>query len=131
MDIYGVRVRDASNVQTLGMEDFTIRKLASMVIPASRTSGEGIRSDYILMDVPNYDPAKCFVLITPRQYASYGQPGNPDAWGYVPTYKDLGGTSIGIFTYVNRRRPTGVGGRFRDEWIEHAVESVVEVVRVG
>lgn len=131
MALYGVRVRDANDVQTLGMEDFTILKLAVMTIPASHTSGKGTRTDYILMDVPGYDPAKCFVMITPKQYASYGQPGYPDEWGYVPTYKDLGGTKIGIFTYVNRRRATGVNNNYSDEWVEHPVESVVEVVRVG
>ncbi|KPY96960.1 hypothetical protein ALP50_200203 [Pseudomonas syringae pv. spinaceae] len=131
MAVYGVMVRDANGVQTLGMEDFTIRKLAVMTIPASHTSGKGTRTDYILMDVPGYDPAKCFVMITPKQYASYGQPGYPDEWGYVPTYKDLGGAKIGIFTYVNRRRATGVNNNYSDEWVEHPVESVVEVVRVG
>ncbi|WP_439851162.1 hypothetical protein ACTACG_07435 [Pseudomonas syringae] len=131
MVIYGVRVRDANSVQTLGMEDFTIRKLAVMTIAASRKSGTGVREDYILIDVPGYDPSKGFVMITPKQYAAYGQPGNPDAWGYVPTYKDLGGTQIAIFTYVNRRRATGVGGNYSDEWVEHVVESVVEIVRVS
>lgn len=112
------------------MEDFTLQKLAHMIIPAERASGEGSRSDHILMDVPGYDPARCFVMITPRVYAGYPQPGHPDSWGYVPTYQDLGGTRIGIYTYVNRKRPTGVGGRYADEWISHIVECSVEVLRV-
>lgn len=127
---YGIEVFDANAVRTLGMNDFTIQKLAELLIPASQTSGTGTRSDYILMDVPDYDPAKGFVTITPRAYASYSQPGYPDAWGYVPVYKDLGGTKIAIYTYVNRRRPTGVGGNYSDEWVAHNVECVVEVLRV-
>jgi hypothetical protein len=127
---FGMAVFDANGVQTLGMEDFTIEKLAQMNLPAMRNMGNGIRSDYILMDVPGYNPATCFVVITPRVYAGYSQPGYPDLWGYVPTYKDLGGTQIGIFTYVNRRRPTGYHNNYVDEWNEHTVECVVEVVRV-
>jgi hypothetical protein len=127
---YGMAVFDSNGVQTLGMEDFTIEKLAQMYLPAVRTMGNGIRSDYIVMDVPGYNPATCFVVITPRVYAGYSQPGRPDSWGYVPTYKDLGGTQIGIFTYVNRRRPTGYHDNYVDEWTEHTVECVVEVVRV-
>lgn len=127
---FGIAVFDSGGIQTLGMEDFTIQKLASRVIPASRTSGSGVRSDYILMDVPGYSPDTCFVIITPRAYAAYSQPGYPDAWGYAPTYKDLGGTQIGIFTYVNYRIPTGVGSNYKDSWSEHVVESIVEVVKV-
>ena len=127
---FGLRIFDGKGTQTLGMEDFTLQKLAQLVIPAERSSGEGIRTDHIVMDVPGYDPGRCFVLITPRFYAGYPQPGHPDGWGYAPTYRDLGGTRIGICTYVNRRRPTGVGGKYRDEWIVHTVECVVEVLRV-
>jgi len=127
---FGMTVFDANGVQTLGIEDFTIQKLAQMVLPESRTGGSGTRSDYILMDVPGYNPSTCFVIITPRKYAGYNQPGRPDLWGYVPTYKDLGGSLIGIFTYVNRRRPTGYRDNYVDEWVSHTVECVVEVVKV-
>lgn len=128
---FGIAVFDANSVQTLGMDDFTIQKLAVMTIPASRVGPtSGSRTDYILMDVPCYDPATCFVIITPKAYAGYGQPGYPDAWGYTPTYKDLGGTRIAIFTYVNRRKPAGVGNNYTNEWVQHVVESVVEVVKV-
>lgn len=130
MASHGIEVRDASNIQTLGMEDFTIQKLAAMVVPARYASGSGTRSDYILMDVPEYDPSRCFVLITPKVYSPNDQPGYPDGWGYIPTYRDLGGTRIGIYTYVNRKRPTGVRNNYVDEWLERTVESVVEVVKV-
>lgn len=127
---YGIEISDGNGVVTLGMADFTIQKLAELLIPAKRSNGNGVRSDYILMDVPGYDPSRCFVTITPRSYAPYAQPGYPDNWGYVPVYRDLGGTQIGIYTYVNRRRPTGVGSNYADEWLENSVECVVEVVRV-
>ncbi|MBD8187826.1 hypothetical protein IFU20_16700 [Pseudomonas viridiflava] len=127
---FGLNVFDGNATQTLGMGDFTLQRLAHMIVPAERASGVGVRNDFILMDVPGYDPARCFVMITPRAYASYPQPGHPDAWGYAPTYYDLGGSRIGIYTYVNRKRPTGVGNNYADEWISHTVECSVEVLRV-
>jgi hypothetical protein len=128
---FGIAVLDAAGVQTLGMDDFTIQKLAVMTIPASKAGPTtGARTDYILMDVPGYDPSTCLVIITPKVYASYNQPGYPDSWGYTPTYKDLGGTQIAIYTYANRRNPTGIGNNYTNQWVEHVVESVVEVVKV-
>ena len=126
---FGLTVWDGNGVQTLGMEDFTLQRLAIMTLPAKNSAGQGVNSSYILMDVAGYDPATCLVLITPKVYASYPQPGYPDNWGVTPTYIDLGGTKIGIITYVNRREPKG-DGDFLDRWIERTVESVVEVVRV-
>lgn len=131
MAFYGIEVRDELDRQVLSMEDFTISKLASMVIPASNTYGTGTRSDYILMDVPGYDPARGFVLITPKAYSPDEQNGYGDGWGMTPSYKELGGTLIAIYTYVNRRRPTGVGNDYKDEWVQNTVESVVEVVMVN
>ncbi|KJK19041.1 hypothetical protein UB48_04560 [Pseudomonas sp. 2(2015)] len=130
MSIYGMSVRDANEVETLGMSDFTLSKLAQVIIPASNSTDQGLRSDYIELDVPGYDPATCFVTIVPRVYAQYEQPGYFDGWGCVPVYRDLGGTKIAIYTYTNRRFATGVGGNYRDEWISAVVESVVEVVKV-
>lgn len=133
MAIYGVEIRNANGVPTFGMQDFTIQKLAMMEIPATegtRKSGKGTRSDYISWSVPGYDPSTCFVLITPKYYAGYPQSGQVDSWGYLPTYRNLGGTQIGIFTYCNRRWPTGVGGDYQDEWIEHTAACILEAVRV-
>lgn len=76
---YGLNVFDANGAQTLGMSDFTLQKLAVMNIPAMSSSGKGVRSDYIIMDVPGYDPSTCYVVITPAIYSS-GQPGYPDSW---------------------------------------------------
>lgn len=129
MDIYGFEERDEMNRVTLSMDDFTLFKLASMQIPASSNYGLGVRTDYILMDVPGYDPSNCFVLITPSQYAPYEQPGYDDGWGMIPTYRELGGTRIAIYTYVNRRRPTGVGNNYQDEWWENVCASTIEAVR--
>jgi hypothetical protein len=125
---FGLNVFDANGVQTLGMEDFTIQKLAQMVLPATRAGGQGVNSSYILMDVPGYDPATCFVTITPKVY---GPPQSQiGQWGVLPTYKDLGGTKIGIITYVNYRKPTGFQGNYTDLWAANIVECVIEVVKV-
>ncbi|MEN5036734.1 hypothetical protein [Pseudomonas sp. TWI929] len=133
MALYGIEIKNEFGVQTLGMQDFTIQKLASMEIPATegtRKFGNGTRSDYITWTVPGYDPATCFLLITPKYYAGYPQTGQLSQWGYLPTYKNLGGNNIAIFTYCNRRRPTGVGDDYADEWIEHTAHAVLEAVRV-
>lgn len=129
MDVYGFEERDSANRITLSMDDFTLFKLASMQVPAANRTGQGIRSDFILFDVPGYDPNNCFVLITPSQYASYEQPGYSDGWGMVPTYRELGGTQIAIFTYVNIKYPTGVGNDYRDQWVENTCPSTIEAVR--
>lgn len=132
MALYGVEINNANGIQTLGMDDFTIQRLATMEIPATegtRKNGRGTRSDYILWNVPGYDPAKCFLLITPKYYAGYPQNGQISSWGYLPTYRNLGGTQVALFSYVNRRWPNGSGG-YIDEWIEHTAHCVIEAVRV-
>jgi hypothetical protein len=127
---FGIEVSDGAGAKTLGMDDFTIQRLASFVVAGSKTSGTGVRTDSLVYNIPGYDPATCFVMITPRVYANYAQPGYDDNWGYTPTYKDLGGSQIGIIRYMNYKQPTGVGGNTRDAWIEKTVECVVEVVKV-
>lgn len=127
---FGLTVWDGNGVQTLGMEDFTLQRLAIMTLPARFSGGLGVNTSSILMDVDGYDPATCLVIITPRVYASYPQPGYSDSWGMTPTYVDLGGTKIGIVTYVNKLNPTGEGNNYTASWIERTVESVIEVVRV-
>lgn len=129
---YGFWVFDKNEVQTLGMEDFTLQKLAVMIVPAATGGGRGSNYEYILMDVPGYDPATCFVTITPKVYAPYDQPGYPDTWGGLPTYTNLGGTRIAIYTQINYREPDGGGGgKNREMWTRNVVESVVEVVKVN
>lgn len=131
MSEYGVEVSNAQGIQTLGMQDFTVQKLASMEVPGRSNSGSGIRSDYILWRIPGYDPSKCFLVISPKVYAGYPQNGQVGAWGVLPTYRNAGGEQVAIFTYCNRRRPTGVGGKYTDEWVEHTVHAVIEAVRVA
>ena len=126
---FGIRVSDGNGIETLGMDDFTLQRLAFMSIPASRTNGSGTRSDYILMDVDGYDPSTCFVTITPRAYATGGQGEGQGYWGCMPTYKDLGGTRIGIITYSNYSVVDGIGDTY-NLWNEQVAECVVEVVRV-
>jgi len=128
---YGHRVRDENGVETFGPDDFTLSTLAKFSIPAQSTGGTGVNySPSFVFDVPGYDPNKCFVLITPLAYAGYAQPGYPDSWPMLPSYKDLGGTQIGIYCYVNRREPTGTGN-YLDRWYAKTVASNIEVVRWG
>lgn len=130
--IYGLEVLDAKGVQTLGMEDFTLQRLAIMSIPASNRGGSGIRYDYITMDIAGYDATKCFVLITPKYYSPYPQGAGQTYWGCVPTYVDLGGTKIGIVTYSNQQEyisGDGLPSRWVYTWREEVVESIIEVVR--
>jgi len=126
---FGIRVFDGNGVETLGMDDFTIQRLAILTIPASNTSGAGIRSDYITLSVDGYDPATCFVTITPKVYSPYPQGQGQVSWGCVPTYRDLGGSNIAIITYCNKYTPD-YKGDWVFSWNANVVESVVEVVRV-
>lgn len=127
---YGIGVWDKNGVQTLSMDDFTIRRLYSGVIAAQpKAGGVNFRSDYIVINIPGYNPATCFVTITPRAYAGVDQvPQNENTWPSVPTYVDLGGSSIGICTWTNY----GVydGNRWKYFWKAFSVECTVEVVRV-
>lgn len=125
---FGLNVWNESGVLTLDMGDFTLQKLSVTVLPANPSGGAvrpAPRSDYILMDVPGYDPSTCFVTITPRNYST----GSTFGRSVIPTYKDLGGTQIAIYTYVNFRMPNGTGG-WIEQWVESTVECVIEVVRV-
>lgn len=125
---FGINVWNGSGALTLEMGDFTLQKLAVMVLPANPSGGvvrPAPRSDYILMDVLGYNSATCFVTITPRNYntgASFGR-------SVVPTYRDLGGTQIAIIPYANYRAPNGTGG-WLESSVENTVECVIEVVKV-
>lgn len=129
---YGVSVFDSKGVQTFGMQDFTLQLLYSMVIAARNVGNtRGRRTDCITIDVPGYDPATGVVIITPNIYANYEQGPGAKQWGVLPTYKDLGGSTIGIYTYANYRIPdNGGGGKTIDVWSELTVECTVEVFRV-
>ncbi len=125
---FGINVWSASGSLTLDMGDFTLQKLAVMVLPANPSSGvvrPPPRTDYILMDVAGYNPSTCFVTITPRYYSTGAAFGS----SVIPTYKDLGGTQIAIYTYANFRAPNGSGG-WLERSLESTVECVIEVVRV-
>ena len=129
MSLYGIDIRNASNVQTLGMQDFTISRIGSMEIPGSdRATGTGTRTDYITWTIPGYDPANSFILITPKVYVQEPQSGR-GSYPMLPTYRNLGGNSVAIYTYVNRRRPTGVSSNYVDEWVSHTVNCLLEAIR--
>lgn len=89
-------------VETLGMGDFTIRKIFEATVPGIRGSGAGHINAPYSISVPGYSADQCFVVMTPKVYAQGGQSGNS---AYVdlktPTYVDLGGESIGIIRYIN------------------------------
>jgi len=125
---FGINVWSENGSLTLDMGDFTLQKLAVMVLPANPSGGTvrpAPRNDYILMDVIGYDPSTCFVMITPRNYSTGAAFGR----SVIPTYKDLGGTQIAIYTYANYRAPNGTG-KWLERWVESTVECVIEVVKV-
>lgn len=125
----GIEVYGDNGVLTLGMEDFTLLRIWQITLPSSKTAGVGIRSDHILYDIPGYDPATCFIVITPKQYSPNPQGSVGANWGYLPTYKELGGSKIGLVTYANYSRPTGDRDKRTYLWTSHIVECVVEAVR--
>lgn len=99
---YGIRVNDADGLQILGMEDFTLRKIYEAEIPALVESSPTdfnsyVRTDTLNFTIPGYNPAKCFVVITPKTYVQTEQ-GNPTP--LTPYYKDLGGETIGVVRYL-------------------------------
>lgn len=127
---FGLNIFDEKGVQTFGMDDFTLQLLYSIVLPASNLNGIGRRSDYMTIDVPGYDPSTGVVVITPTKYANYEQGAGQPAWGFLPTYRDLGGTSIALYLYVNYGTPDGGGGgKYREIWKQFTVECTVEVFR--
>lgn len=126
----GLRVFDSNGVLTLDTDDFTIRSLAKMVLAGQNAGGSGSRSDYVLMDVPGYDPSTCYVLIKPNVYAGRDQGAGVASWPVLPTYAELGGGRIAIYTYVNYRQPTGVGSNYTEFWRSYTVACTIEAVRV-
>lgn len=130
MATYGVEIRNASNVPTLTMQDFTISRIATMDIAGSGgiQYGSGTRTDYISWTIPGYDPANCFILITPKVYSNGPSDGNT-TYPMLPTYKNLGGNVVAIYTYVNYRQPTGVGNDYTDRWINCNVACTLEAIR--
>lgn len=127
---YGLRLYNTNGVITLDTNDFTLRSLGKMEMPASSRGGTGTRSDYITWTVPGYDPATCYVIVTPKVYTSYDQgyavPDGPS----LPTYTEPGGEVIHIYTYLNYKVPTGVGSKYVDRWTEYVQECTLEAVRV-
>lgn len=127
---YGLRIYDSSGGINLDTDDFTMRRLARMELPAQGwTGGSGTRSSYISWTVPGYDPATCFILITPKTYASYNQGYDAPSYPVLPTYAELGGEQIAIYTYVNYRASTGTGD-WIDRWKSYTVACVIDAVKV-
>lgn len=131
---FGVSVYDKKGVQTFGMQDFTLQLLYSTVLPATNSGAiptKGARTDYMIIDAPGYDPATGVVIITPNFYANYEQGPGAKQWGVLPTYKDLGGSKVAIYTYVNYMIPDGGGGgKYVSVWSELTVECTIEVFRM-
>lgn len=128
---YGLRLYNSNGVITLDTNDFTLRSLGKLELAATGVNGgSGVRNDYITWTVPGYDPATCYVIITPNAYTStdqgYGQPLGRS----LPTYTEPGGEVIRIYTYLNYRDPTGVGSDYKDRWIQYLAGCTLEAVRV-
>lgn len=131
--MWGLEMNNAQGVETLGMSDFTLRKIHEQVVPGASSSwvwNASINSPYRIT-VPGYKADECVVVISPRSYYGSAQDANI-AIGELrtPVYVDLGGEDIGIIRYCNEEN-FDLGNRvWRPRWRWCAVECVVEVFRV-
>lgn len=122
-----------NGVETLGMGDFTMRKIHEEVVPAA--SGPWVRNASInepyLITVPGYVASQCYVVITPKVYSAGEQTAASNVNALrTPVYVDMGGEVIGIIRYANERWYDYANQLYRDSYRWCAVESVVEVFRV-
>lgn len=129
---YGHWVFDAAGVEILGPDDFTLLSLGKYQIPEYIGDGSDaeVYTPTFTLDVPGYDSSSCYLIITPNTYNPNEQLGysHPDD-RFVPTYKDLGGTVIGIYCCQNYGMYTGVSDKYKPSWRARSAACVVEVVR--
>lgn len=125
---FGIEIFDENSVRTLGMEDFTLKKIFETEIPARpKASGANVRSDMLIFNIPGYNQETCFVVITPKTFMQGTQNGYSDG-PYTPYYVDLGGESIGVLTYFQTRSYYyGGAGGYSNLWFEWTALSVLEV----
>lgn len=130
---YGIEIFDENGIRTLGMADFTYRKIFEASVPGisdSWTFNRYINSPYVL-NVPGYDPSTCFVFIAPTGYYGGAQSdGSVSNQLMTPTYRDLGGEQIGIIRFANELWDDAPNQRKlnRSRWCGQAC--IVEVFRV-
>jgi hypothetical protein len=129
---FGVQIYDQVMVQTLGMEDFTMRKIFEAEIPAlveysPQDFNSYTRTDSLNFTVPGYTASKCFVVITPKQYVQSEQ-GN--VWPFTPYYKDLGGELIGVVRYVQDSWYDTSNRVYRGRWRANTPLCSLEVYEV-
>ncbi|WP_312903864.1 hypothetical protein [Stutzerimonas nitrititolerans] len=133
--MFGIEAFDENSVKVLGMEDFTFRKIFEAEIPplveSSPTDFNSyVRTDTLNFTVPGYSPSKCFVVITPKNYAQSAQ--NVDGpWGpFTPYYKDLGGEVIGVVRYIQDNWYDISNQRYRGRWRANTPLCALEVYEV-
>lgn len=130
---YGLIVKDGNGVETLGPSDFTLLSLGRFTVPEFIGNGTTgwLSGPTYTFDVPGYNDDDCYVIITPINYVGTPQTGSPNVNDrFLPTYKWEGGTTIGIYCYVNFFHNTNVGsGNYLPWWNARSAASNIEVVR--
>ncbi|MBD9657489.1 hypothetical protein IB239_21895 [Pseudomonas sp. PDM12] len=126
-------MNNAQGVETLGMGDFTLRKIHEQIVPGASSNwtwNVTINSPYRIT-VPGYKPDECIVIISPLSYYGSAQGSNGAISELrTPVYVDLGGEDIGIIRYCNEDVYDSPNGRWLvcSRW--GAMDSVVEVYKV-
>lgn len=123
-------MNNAQGVETLGMGDFTLRKIHEEIVPRATGGGAGHIYAPYKITVPGYRADDCFVFISPRSYYSSSQDGNSGYDLRTPVYIDMGGEDIGIIRYKNMSNWDPGNRLWRDVHAYYGVECTVEVFKV-
>lgn len=130
---YGIEIYDENNNEILGMSDFTYRKIFEAYVPGASSGwvyNRYINDPYIL-NVPGYNQDTCVVFIAPATYYGGGQSDGSVANQLVtPTYRDLGGESIGIIRYANELWEDRPNDRYLNRSRYCGQASYIEVFKV-
>jgi len=131
--MWGLEINNAQGVETLGMGDFTLRKIHEQVVPGAASNwvlNATINAPYRIT-VPGYKPEECIVMISPRSYYGDAQSSSGTVSDLrTPVYVDMGGEDIGIIRYCNEEAYDSPNRRWFSRWRWCATDSVVEVFRV-
>lgn len=127
---FGFEVYDENGIKTLGMEDFTIRKIFEATVPGAQSNWvNGTRTDSVQFTVPGYESDKCFVIITPTTYNTSAQ-NNSSTPLLTPEFVELGGEVIGIVRYAQDNWFDFSNNIFRQRWRDSSPPCIVEVFKV-
>ena len=102
----GMQIWNEDGEITLDTQDYTFTKIAELIIPGLLQGWtNGNQTEQYVVNIPDYDPETCFILISPTEYVQGEQP-YPVAGKFLPYYRDLGGESVAFIRYSLVRRGT-------------------------